>query len=67
MIEINNLKGWHPSPGLNEDIEYQIVRLEARYYDSAQESARKSQNNDEEMEFSRVDEIMTSLFERFLR
>lgn len=59
-----NLDGWHPSSCLEEDIDYALFKLEARYYESAVQSKVKSQSYDDGMENVRVDEIMTSLLER---
>lgn len=59
-----NLLGWHPSSCLDEDIDYALFKLEARYYESALESKGTSQCYDTDMENVRVDEIMTSLLDR---
>lgn len=59
-----NLVGWHPSSCLDEDIDYALFKLEARYYESALESKGTSQCYDTDMENVRVDEIMTSLLDR---
>lgn len=59
-----SLEGWHPSSSLDEDIDYALFKLEARYYESALDSTGKSKCNDDDTENVRVDEIMTSLLER---